>query len=382
MARFPTARRRARPAGFSLVELLIAMTLGLVVLGGLVAVFAGNRRASDLNVAMADMQESVRFAMSVIAGDLRMAGHQGCLDFNGASVSVVADDAPTADYRRTAVGGAVVQSASVWSPAFALGTAPNAFAPPSAPPAVPGTHALAVQFGGPEVLELRAGMRDGAGNPDASVALPLAGPLDVAVGDPVLVSTCEDGEIFTVTDVAADVDGNVSLGHDATRNASGSFLEAYGTGTTASQVRVMPFSTNVYYVGDTGLRNAEGRPIRALYQQSAPFDAAANPPVELVRGVENMRLGFGIGTAGAGLRHVGSDSADYDPTRIRSVRIGLLMASDEPIASAVDTRDYVLAGQTIASSATSTDGTDHRADRRFRLAFNTTVKVRNRRAAE
>ena len=373
----PGTSNRSRTAGLTLVELLVAMTLGLVILGSVIGVFSGNRRTSQLNAAMTNMQENARFALNTIASDIRMAGHQGCLDANASPVQVIASDAPTTDLRVTAVGGAVVQSDGTWAPALTLGTGTLAFTPPVTNAAVAGTHAIALQFGGPETSALARGMADG-GVADSTLPLALADPLNVSVGDTVMVSTCEQGEIFSVTGVAPDGTGQ-ELSHAAGANTRSSFLEPYGINGTAGRVRVMPFSTNIYYVGDTGRQNTQGDPIRALYQQSAPF-TVANPPVELVQGVENLRLSFAIGSGGGRLRYVTSADGTYDSRRVRGVRVGLLMSSIDRIAADDDTNTYVLAGQPIAPSKSSTDGTTYKADKRFRLAFNTTVKVRNRRA--
>ena len=57
-------------AGFSLIELLIAMTLGLMLTAGMFAVFAGNQRSSALNAEMANMQESMRFALNAVTEDV------------------------------------------------------------------------------------------------------------------------------------------------------------------------------------------------------------------------------------------------------------------------------------------------------------------------
>ena len=67
-------------AGLSLVELMVAMTLGLLLLSGMIAVFSGNQRSAELNTAMANLQESARFALSRMSKDMRLAGHQGCLN--------------------------------------------------------------------------------------------------------------------------------------------------------------------------------------------------------------------------------------------------------------------------------------------------------------
>ena len=374
-----TRSATGRTRGFSLIELLVAMTLGLFLLGGMIAVFAGNRRAGEINTAMTSLQENARFALNVIASDIRMAGHQGCLDFNGSAVDVIADDPPTSDLRATAINGRTVTADGKWATELGLGTGTGAFAAPEDNEAIVGTHAIALQFGGPDAVPLREGMENASGVPDATVPLPLDGTLPLAVGDLALVSTCEDGELFRVTSVATGTDG-MDIGHAAAANSRGSFLEPYGLNDTEEQVRVMPFSTHVYYIGDTGLKNGAGEPIRALYQQSMPFNDDDNPPVELVQGVENMRLSFGVGGNGGRLRYVASGTP-FDPSRVRSVRIGLLMSSWDEVASEADSATYTLAGQSIDPSASASDGTAYKADRRFRLAFNTTVKVRNRRAA-
>jgi len=41
-------------SGFSLIELMIAMVLGLMLSAGIFSVFSGNKRSTDLNSAMAN----------------------------------------------------------------------------------------------------------------------------------------------------------------------------------------------------------------------------------------------------------------------------------------------------------------------------------------
>ena len=50
-------KNKSTQHGVSLVELLIAMTLGLVLLAGMLTVFAGNRKSSELNTALSEIQE-------------------------------------------------------------------------------------------------------------------------------------------------------------------------------------------------------------------------------------------------------------------------------------------------------------------------------------
>ena len=383
-SRSPIPRsRRGHRSGFSLVELLVGMTLGLFLVSGMIAVFAGNKRSAELNIATSTLQENARFALDAIVRDLRMAGHQGCLDSNGGAVTITAAASPTADLADTAVTGATIDADGAWDPVPAVGAGSGAFAAPATRPAVSGTHAIVVQFGGPETALLAAPMTTASGRPNPAAPLRLTSDPGLSAGDYAIVSNCETGDLFRVTSAAAGTGaaaGTTTIGHAAGDNTSANLTTAYGRTGADLQTRVMPLTTNVYYVGETDRSDADGNPIRALYQWSFPFDEATNPPVELIDGLESLRASFGVGAGLGQLRYVAADDAAFDPRQVRSVRVGLLMRSADEVADADDATVYVLAGDPISPAAAP--GPDvYVADRRFRLAFNTTVKVRNRRAA-
>jgi type IV pilus assembly protein PilW len=69
-----TERHTKRQRGFTLIELMIAMVLGLVVMSGVVTLFAQSQRSFKVDRNVAGMQSEARFALEEIARDLRMAG--------------------------------------------------------------------------------------------------------------------------------------------------------------------------------------------------------------------------------------------------------------------------------------------------------------------
>jgi type IV pilus assembly protein PilW len=75
------SRRRAqiysREQGFSLVELLVAMVVGLVIVGGAFSLHSGTRKTQVKNEEQMDMVADARFAIELIAYDLRHAGMWG-----------------------------------------------------------------------------------------------------------------------------------------------------------------------------------------------------------------------------------------------------------------------------------------------------------------
>ncbi len=60
--------------GFSLVEIMVAMTLGLVLLGGTITLYASSKNSYRLQENIAGMQENARFAIHALRRDVEMAG--------------------------------------------------------------------------------------------------------------------------------------------------------------------------------------------------------------------------------------------------------------------------------------------------------------------
>ena len=75
----PGRPHRARPSqrGFSIVELLVAMAIGLALLAALVTIYVnGNRSNLEMERSVRQLDNS-RFAMEVISEDIKMAGYYG-----------------------------------------------------------------------------------------------------------------------------------------------------------------------------------------------------------------------------------------------------------------------------------------------------------------
>ncbi len=64
--------------GFTLIELMVAMLLGLVVIGGVVSMFATNQQIYRSNKALGDVQDNARVAFEMMARDIRTVGLTGC----------------------------------------------------------------------------------------------------------------------------------------------------------------------------------------------------------------------------------------------------------------------------------------------------------------
>ncbi|WP_447894509.1 PilW family protein [Vreelandella sp. GE22] len=64
-------------AGFTLVELLVAMVIGVLVIMGATQLFVASQRSYQITTALANMQDTGRFALETLSRELRQAGFRG-----------------------------------------------------------------------------------------------------------------------------------------------------------------------------------------------------------------------------------------------------------------------------------------------------------------
>jgi len=68
---------KSRQQGLSLVEIMVAMTLGLILTAGVIELFISNKRSYEVQTATNGMQENGRYAMKLLTDALRAADHWG-----------------------------------------------------------------------------------------------------------------------------------------------------------------------------------------------------------------------------------------------------------------------------------------------------------------
>lgn len=356
----PQSVHKTRQQGFTLIEVMIALVIGIVLITGMIAVFLGNKRTAALTEAMTEMQQSARFALDTLARDARMSGFQGCIDVQEGSAKTLADNSPTENLSETAIGGSTVISATSWLP-----EPPTGFVLPSGDiTPVTGSHVLSLQFGSQETFQLVP--MDNASEP---IVLTNANS-GFKSGDLAIISNCQVADLIEISAALG-----ASLQHDESVNSGTSELSAaYGTGGEKNRPRVMEFFANSYFLADTDRTNKRGETIRSLFRQSIPY---TSDPVEVVEGVELFRVRFGLrDDTTPNIDYVTADDLNGREAQIVSVQVGLLMQSYHHVLDTNDSNFYNLAGSAIAPGGNNP--TSHAGDRRLRMAFNSTINIRNR----
>jgi type IV pilus assembly protein PilW len=106
-----------RQRGVGLVELMVSMTIGLIILAGVMQLFVNSQQTSITASGASRIQENIRYAIARMGGDIYRAGNMGCFSFSAvgsptASATGVLEnqfvynrlDAATAAYETTVTG--------------------------------------------------------------------------------------------------------------------------------------------------------------------------------------------------------------------------------------------------------------------------------------
>lgn len=80
--------------GFSLTELMIALVLGLILLGGAISVFLSNQATGRSNNAISEIQNIARIGSLLMSYDIRNAGFSGCNNVRISNVIAISGARP------------------------------------------------------------------------------------------------------------------------------------------------------------------------------------------------------------------------------------------------------------------------------------------------
>lgn len=302
----------SRQRGLTLVEIMIALVLSLILMAAVINMFVGNRQTYRTTDAVSLVQEAGRYALDALAYDLRMVGHQGCPTRSGVNANDINN-----------VAGYVYPAEAIEG----LDGADD------------DTDALTIRYAEAGFNQFSAAMLSTGAN--FQVTVTPTNPMAVEAGDIALVSDCAFSDLVRVDSVAG-----------STVTHSGTALN-YDTRARLSRMQEV-----IYTVQDTGRVNGAGNAIFALYRNGQ----------EVVEGVENLQVRYGIVVPGTtNISYV--NWAGAVGQQIVAVRIGMLIASIEPVADATPAAEqqFDVAGVTVTVDP----------DRRLRRVFSTTVDVRN-----
>jgi len=308
--------------GFTLIELMIALVLGLVVIAGVLSVFLAGQQSYRTNQALGNVQDSARTAFELLARDIRGAGLTGCNN-NGRMSNVINNN--------TSYWWADWSNALHGYPDSA-GADPSTTTGSAAGQRVAGTDSIILL--GTQGMGLSVASANNNGNNAANFKL---NQKTTELSDGNVIIVC-DQDHATMLQIVSYNDSNVTVVHN-TGNAVSPGNCSKGLGypptctTNGNQYSFGPnseiakLSAVDWYIGNNGSGTGAGT---SLYRKnvSVGTTGASYSADEMVRGVTKMSLGYHQASA------AGFVAANLvtDWSKVDAVQMSLTVQSDDQTA--------------------------------------------------
>ena len=329
IASIPESRPRLQ-RGLTLIELMIALVIGLVIVAAVSVLFAGGSQSRREIEQSADVNENGRYALDVLSRELAQTGFYGSLVKPTAATTKIPADMPEA----TAMCLTGVANLGAWKDSLTynvlgLGSAAgaNVDADPSCIARKAGTDALFIQR--------------------ASTC---------AVGDPNCPAESNADAFLQVSECGTEYSETpFVLGRGGTGASTFTLQTKTCAGTAAPKRKLV---RRIYYVSAAN----------ELSYQDIPLSGALPAPVVLVENIEQLQIEYAFDTSNPsdGTPDVYAAAPDAlavpptDWTQVIGVRIWLLARSSDPSRYTKNAANFVLGGDTTVSITANSAGNPKR----------------------
>jgi len=273
-------QQRRRMRGFTMVELMVAMLLGLIVIGGVVSVFLAGQQTYRANEALGDVEDGSRTSFEMLTRDLRDVGYTGCDNSSGRIANVINSNT-TLWYANWAVPLQGYDDATT-DPVLSALTGTTG---------IPVANTSSVHVLGTTNTDVSVGAA--SGNPSGFNVNAVT--TELAAGDIIMLCDFDhatlmqiatySGTSVTYTAAATPTPGNCStgLGYPTTCTATGN---AY---TFLTNARINLMTASIWYIGKNAVSTT------SLYRLPVTYTSAgvsASTPQEMVRNVTNLQIKY------------------------------------------------------------------------------------------
>ncbi len=329
--------------GISLVEILVSLVISLFLLAGIVQVYVGNKSSYAFTNSISRIQENGRYAMDIMARELRMAGFFGCAIFD-----------PEDDAALDAIVNNLNKAGTGYSDDL-YDFLQNDLVEGTENDGLNGSDSITLRGAEPGNVTVQPPYGSTSAN------IKVSEPHNLEQGDIVMVSNCRGADIIQISDInvqngtlvhntgAGTDPGNYNPDNCAGGNAH-CLSQTYGADSSMFKLRAITYTIAVGESGEPALWRSEN-----------------GVNAELIEGIEQMQVLYGVDTSGDDHPNqymIATNVANwYD---VMSIRLMLMVRSEsDTVVEAPQVLNY--------NGATSTA-----ADNRLRQVFSTTIALRNR----
>lgn len=343
MNKIPTLRKLR---GVTLVELMVAVTISLIIMAGVGVIFVNTKKSYNTQERTSRVQENGRFAMYHLMRNLRLVGYMGCLsDITHFASTLNTPNNFNFNLTIPIEGIDRDGGGTAWSPSgntvLPTGIKSN-------------TDTVVLRLVDPST---QVAIDDPM--PNTSAELKVSSVAGLADNDIILISDCASADLMQLTAVqTASLHLQHNTGVGSPGNSTKILQKAYD-----ENAKVFKYESRRFFIRD----NPNGIP--SLY-----MDVNGANPVELVEGIEDLQITYGVDTdsdrqpnrylkaAEAGLQ------SETDWSNVVAVRFAILARTVNSKDVDTDTTEYNINGRTYTPAA---------GDRHQRRVFTSTVLLRN-----
>jgi len=344
------SRRTTSESGLSLIEVMVAMTIGLIGIVIIMQVFVLFQNNKRTTASGAEAQENALVALHTIERDGRMAG----MGFIGLGCTTVQ-----------------AYNVNMSTPAYTFSALPATITQDS--PAV-GTDSLTIRYGTSAFTQIPTKLSVAAGNSDAN-------PLTFDWGD-----GFNQGNMFVISEgaktcamiQASATATKAGASWNVSHNPSGAYPYNPPVGTNVFPGGGYGIGANVYNLGTMVQRQYFVQNSKLMMRDVNAPDVAGSNPIALVDNVYAMKAQYGRDTSGVpdGYLDVYDNTAPASADRLVALRVAIVVRSTNLETTNVTASPLVLwsGGTTANGGAITIPASDQKY--RFR-AYTTIVPLRN-----
>jgi type IV pilus assembly protein PilW len=268
-------------SGFSLVELMVSMLIGLMVLGGVLQVILAGKKNYQDQHDISYIQDNTRYVMDILAKDIRLAGYKGCSNQGAAITNVIKTNVFTKLIGSDlSAGFKPLEGFDNVSVSEFTGNKSDA-------------DAFIVRRGGTE-WEFPVKSHDSNNNKIA-----IWGTANFTKGQPMMLidSSCQQVAVFTATDATSTEITHAASGNNCNSKLRGNYTCGGGSAGVGNKTfpvgsRLMPYVASGYYIANSSVNPS----IPALKRMSLRVGTAGLETFEeeIAQGVSDMEILYGV----------------------------------------------------------------------------------------
>jgi len=220
--------------GFTIIELMVAITISALILGVLTQVYAGAKRSYRVSEALSRMQENGRYAIDFLGREIRMAGYMGCIGA-GTTINTIAKPITGLTLLNTTTSPPSLEGIIGYEQADVPAGFPVLKAEVKA-----NTDVFEIQHFSTNSAKVTT-----PGTPTKASIQIADNPLNFQANEVLVVTNCVDADFFQATAVSSGA-SPVTISHASSNNTANFTVGEYSEENGSELLRL---ESSVYYIG-------------------------------------------------------------------------------------------------------------------------------------